>query len=170
MCSCAGLPTSQGWKSYVCSKQSSSVRSKKERAIVVLKGNVTRTSWRDSLHRQESTISQSWQEEASDGDSWHLSLRKASRKFEAERHNTAEKGKKKQEADRASSLSNMLCPNLIRDNIPLVEFVYLIYSNARWQLPWVIQVSVVVLLVSRVTSDDSYKVPYFWWFSFLSFD
>ena len=41
------------------------------------------------MHRRESTISQSSRREASDGDSWRPSVRKASRKFEAERHETA---------------------------------------------------------------------------------
>ena len=55
-CSCAGLATSQGWKTYTGPKQSSSASSKKESAIVVLQESVTKISWRDSLHRRESTI------------------------------------------------------------------------------------------------------------------
>ena len=43
-CSCTGLALSQGWKTYVCPKQSSSASSKKERAIVVLQKSVTKGS------------------------------------------------------------------------------------------------------------------------------
>ena len=42
--SCAGLVMSQGWKTYPCQKQSSSMNSKKESAIVVLQESVTKTS------------------------------------------------------------------------------------------------------------------------------
>ena len=56
-CSCTGLATSQGWKPYVCPTQSSSTSSKKERVIMALQESVTKTSWRDSLYRRESTIS-----------------------------------------------------------------------------------------------------------------
>ena len=41
-CSCAGLVTSQGWKTYVCLKQSSSASSKREIVVVVLEGSVQR--------------------------------------------------------------------------------------------------------------------------------
>ena len=43
-CSCAGLALSQGWKTYVCPKQSSSASSKKERAIVVLQKSLQRAA------------------------------------------------------------------------------------------------------------------------------
>ena len=43
-CSCAGLATSQGCKTYACPKQSSSASSKKESAIVVLQKSVTKIS------------------------------------------------------------------------------------------------------------------------------
>ena len=56
-CSCVGLTTSQGWKTCACPKQSSSGRSKKENAIVVLQESVAKISWRDSWHRRESAIS-----------------------------------------------------------------------------------------------------------------
>ena len=42
-CSCAGLATSQRWKTYACPKQSSSASSEKDSAIVVLQENVTKT-------------------------------------------------------------------------------------------------------------------------------
>ena len=56
-CSCAGLATSQGWKTYACPKQSSSTDSKKESAIVVPQESVTKISRRDSLHRRKFAIS-----------------------------------------------------------------------------------------------------------------
>ena len=43
-CSCAGLATSQGWKTFACPKQSSSDSSKKENAIVVLQESATKIS------------------------------------------------------------------------------------------------------------------------------
>ena len=60
----ARLATLQGWKTCVCPKLSSSTSSKKESAIVILQESVTRTSWRSSLQRRESTW-WSWQQEAS---------------------------------------------------------------------------------------------------------
>ena len=55
-CICTGLATSQGWKTYACSKQSFSASSKKESAVVVLQESVTKISCL-SLHRRESAIS-----------------------------------------------------------------------------------------------------------------
>ena len=43
-CSCAGLATSQEWKTYACPKQSSSESSENESAIVVLQESVTKIS------------------------------------------------------------------------------------------------------------------------------
>ena len=43
-CSCAGLATSQGWKTFACPKKSSSVSSKKESTNVMLQKSITKTS------------------------------------------------------------------------------------------------------------------------------
>ena len=51
------MATSQGWTTYACPKQSSSVSSKKGSEIVMLQESITKISWRESLHRQESAIS-----------------------------------------------------------------------------------------------------------------
>ena len=60
---------------------------------------------------------QSWQQEASDGDSWCSSVRKASCKFEAERHEAA-KEKRRRQKERAASLSfssqTFVCPDCSR--------------------------------------------------------
>ena len=53
---------------------------------------------------------QSWQQEASDRDSWRSSVRKASCMFEAEMHEAARE--KTQEAERASSILTIIIPNL----------------------------------------------------------
>ena len=63
---------------------------------------------KDQLKRQvaQAGIShQSWQQEASDRDSWRSSLRKASRKFEAERQETAKERRRRQK-ERAASQSS----------------------------------------------------------------
>ena len=60
---------------------------------------------------------QSWQQEASDGDSWCSSVRKASCKFRAERHKAA-KEKRRRHKERAASLSSssqtFVCPKSSR--------------------------------------------------------
>ena len=52
-CSCAGLSTSQEWKTYTCQ---SSLLQRVPRRIVVLQESVSKTSRRDTLHRGESAI------------------------------------------------------------------------------------------------------------------
>ena len=72
-----------------------------------------RKRYKDQLKRQlaQAGISrQSWQQEASDRDSWRSSVRKAGCEFEAEK-NKRRKGKT-QEAERASSIPTILIPNL----------------------------------------------------------
>ena len=60
---------------------------------------------------------QSWQQEASDQDSWHSSVRKASHKFEAKRHE-AEKERHRRQKERTAFLSSQtqtfICPKCSR--------------------------------------------------------
>ena len=59
----------------------------------------SRKRYKDQLNRQlaQAGIShQSWQQEASDRDIWHSSVRKASCEFEAERHTAAQEKRKRQ--------------------------------------------------------------------------
>ena len=68
---------------------------------------------KDQLKRELAQVGishQSWQQEASDRDSWRSSVRKASCEFEAERHKAAKE--KTQEAERASSIPTILILNL----------------------------------------------------------
>ena len=75
-----------------------------------------RKRYKDQLNRQlaQAGISyQSWQQEASDRDSWRSSKRKASCEFEAERHKaTKEKCRrqKEQAASLPSSSQTFVCP------------------------------------------------------------
>ena len=62
-----------------------------------------------TLLAQAEISHQSWQQEALDRDSWCSSVKKASCKCEAERH---EAQRKDQEAERASSIPVTLSPNL----------------------------------------------------------
>ena len=94
-CSRAGLATSQGWKTYACPQQSSSASSKKESTIIVLQ----KKCYKDHLKRQLAHMGinpQSWQQEASDRDSWCSSVRKASREFQAERHKPTKEKRRRQ--------------------------------------------------------------------------
>ena len=75
-----------------------------------------RKPYKGKLKRQlaQAGIShQSWQQEASDRDSWHSSVRKGSCKFEAERHEAA-KEKRRRQKERAASLPSssqtFVCP------------------------------------------------------------
>ena len=75
-----------------------------------------RKRYKDQLKRQlaQAIIShQSWQQEASDRDSWRSSVRKASCELEAERHKAA-KEKRKRQIERAASLPSssqiFVCP------------------------------------------------------------
>ena len=98
--------------------------------IELLKGKrnrgAPRKRYKDQLKRQlaQAGISrQSWQQEASDRDSWRSSVRKASRKFEAERYEDAKEKrrrqkKKKKKKKRAAPLSlssqTLVCANCNR--------------------------------------------------------
>ena len=80
-----------------------------------------RKHYKDQLKRQlaQAGIShQSWQQEASDRDSWHSSVRKASCEFEAERHKDA-KEKRRRQKERAASLPSLfqtfVCPKCGRE-------------------------------------------------------
>ena len=76
-------------------------------------GGIPRKHYKDQLKRQLAQVGishQSWQQEASDRDSWCSSVRKASCEFEAERHKAAKE--KTQEAERASSIPTILILNL----------------------------------------------------------
>ena len=67
-----------------------------------------RKRYKDQLKKQiaQAGIShQSWQQGASDRDGWRSSVRKASCKFEAERHEAA-KEKRRRQKERAASLSS----------------------------------------------------------------
>ena len=114
-CSCAGMATSQRWKTYACPKQSSSASSKKESAIVAPKKR-----YKDQLKRQLALADislYSWQQEASERDSWRSSVRKASRKFEVERHEAVkERGRRQKEraAPKSSSAQSFVCPKCSR--------------------------------------------------------
>ena len=75
-----------------------------------------RKCYKDQLKRQlaQAGISyQSWQQEASDRDSWYLSVRKTSCEFEAESHKAA-KEKRRTQKERAASLPSssqtFVCP------------------------------------------------------------
>ena len=72
-----------------------------------------RKRYKDQLKRQlaQAGISyQSWQQEASNRDSWRSSVRRASCEFEAERHKSRKR--KTQEAERASSIPTIFIPDL----------------------------------------------------------
>ena len=71
---------------------------------------------KDQLKRELAQVGishQSWQQEASDRDSWRSSVRKASCEFEAERHKAA-KEKRRRQKERAASLPSssqtFVCP------------------------------------------------------------
>ena len=99
---------------YACPKLSTSASSKKESAIVVLQ-----ECYKDQLTKQlaQAGIShQSWQQEASDRDSWRSSVRKASCEFEAERHKGA-KEKRRRQKERAFHpflYQTFVCPKCSR--------------------------------------------------------
>ena len=75
-----------------------------------------RKRYKDQLKRQlaQAGIShQSWQQEASNRDSWRLSVRKASCEFEAERHNAVKEKRRRQKEQAASlpsSSQTFVCP------------------------------------------------------------
>ena len=73
---------------------------------------------------------QSWQQEALDRDSWRLSVRKASCKFEAERQKAAKKKRRKQK-ERAASLPSssqtFVCPTCGRGCVSRIG----LYSHQR---------------------------------------
>ena len=79
-----------------------------------------RKCYKDQPKRQLAQVKnshQSWEQEASDRDSWHSSVRKARPKFEAERHKAATEGRRKQKERAPSQLSsakNFTCPKCSR--------------------------------------------------------
>ena len=73
-----------------------------------------RKRYKDRLKRQlaQAGIShQTWEQEASERDSWRSSVRKASCDFKAERHKAA-KEKRRRQKERASSIPTNIIPNL----------------------------------------------------------
>ena len=109
-CNCAGLATSQGWKTYTCPNQSPSAGSTKS------DHGAPRKRYKDQLKRQLAQVGisrQTWQQEASDRDSWRSSVRKASCKSEAERHEAAKEKRRRQKEQAASlpsSTQTFICP------------------------------------------------------------
>ena len=79
-----------------------------------------RNCYKDQPKRQLAQVGincQSWQQEASDRDSWLSSVRKASCKFEAERHEAAKerhRRHKEQAASQLSSSQTFVCPKRSR--------------------------------------------------------
>ena len=79
-----------------------------------------RKCYKYQLKRQLAQVGishQSWQQEASDQDSWRSSVRKASCEFEAERHKAAKEKCKRQKEQAASLLSSsqtFVCPKCSR--------------------------------------------------------
>ena len=92
-----------------------------------------RNRCKDQLKRQlaQARIShQSWQQEASDRDSWRSSVRKASCEFEAEKHKAA-KEKRRRQKERAASLPSssqtFVCPTCGRGCVSRIG----LYSHQR---------------------------------------
>ena len=79
-----------------------------------------RKRYKDQLKRQlaQAGIShQSWHQEAPDLESWHSSMRKASGKFEAERHEASKERRRRQKegaASQSSSVQTFACPKCSR--------------------------------------------------------
>ena len=77
---------------------------------------VPRKRYKNQLKRQLAQVGithQSWQQEASHRDRWHSSMRKASRKFEAERHEATKQRHRRQKERTASqsiSAQTFTCP------------------------------------------------------------
>ena len=75
-----------------------------------------RKHYKDQLKRQLAQMGishQSWQQEASDGDNWRSSVRRASYEFEAERHKAAKEKRRRQKEQAAtlpSSSQTFVCP------------------------------------------------------------
>ena len=92
-----------------------------------------RKRYKDQLKKQlpQAGIShQSWQQEALDQDSWRSSVRKASRKFEAERHEATKKRRRRQKeygASQSSSTQTFVCPKCSR----LCASKSVLYSHQR---------------------------------------
>ena len=129
----AGLATSLGWKTYASAKQSSSANSQKGKHD----NGAPKTRYKNQLKRQLAKAGinhQSWQQEDSDGDSWCSSVRKASRKFKAERHEVAEKSRrrlKEQAAYQSSSAQTFVCPKCSRECASRIG----LYSHSMQELP-----------------------------------
>ena len=114
-CSSVGLAMSQGWKTYACQKQSSSASSRKESMIVVLQESVTKTSWTDSLHRQESTIShgsERRQAETVCAHQWGKPVTSSRQRHEAGKERW--RRQKKPTASQLSSAQTFTCPKCSR--------------------------------------------------------
>ena len=95
-----------------------------------------RKRFEDQLKRQLSRAGighQSWQQEAPDQDSWHSSVRKASHKFKAERHEAAKERCRRQKEPAASLSSSNLCPNLPKPSPVQVQQVVLIKKGTLQQ-------------------------------------
>ena len=92
-----------------------------------------RKRYKDQLKRQLAQVGishLSWQQEASDRDSWHSSVRKASRKFEAERHVAAKERRRRQKeraASQPSSTQTFVCPKCGRGGVSRIG----LYSHQR---------------------------------------
>ena len=75
-----------------------------------------RKHYKDQLKRQLAQMGishQSWQQEASDGDNWRSSVRRASYEFEAERHKAAKEKRRRQKEQAATlpfSSQTFVCP------------------------------------------------------------
>ena len=97
-----------------------------------------RKRYKDQLKRQlaqAGIIHQSWQQETSDRDSWRFSVRKASRKFEAERHEAAKERHRRQKeraASESSSAQTAVCPKCSRALASRIG----LYSHQRSRKDW----------------------------------
>ena len=80
----------------------------------------SRRCYKDQLKRQLAQMEinhQSWQQEASDRDSWRSSVRKANHKFEAERHEATKEKRRRQKvcaASQSSSAQTFTCQKCSR--------------------------------------------------------
>ena len=88
--------------------------------LVFLSMCSARKRYKDQLKRQLAQAgisSQSWHQKASDRDSWHSSVRKASCKFKAERHKAAKEKHRRQKewaASLPSTSQTFVCPKCSR--------------------------------------------------------
>ena len=95
-------------KTCACPKQCSSSRAETESSILVPQESVTRQLSQAGINHQ------SRQQEASDRDGWRSSVRKASRKLEAERRKAAKERRSRQKepaGSRSPTAQAFVCPN-----------------------------------------------------------